>query len=89
MCPAPSMTAASYSSLGTLMKNCRSRKMMNADAMNGTVSAGRLFIHEPQGMICPRMRSRLGMKVTVPGIMRVASSTMKMALRRERMRAKA
>ena len=36
--PAPSMRAASASSSGIVMKNCRKRKVAVADAMSGSVS---------------------------------------------------
>ena len=81
--PQPSMQAASHSSTGRRLKNCRSRKMLKALAMNGTVSPCRVFSHEPpgSGITSPRMTRKLGSRVMASGIIMVLSRPKKITSR--------
>ena len=94
--PEPSMRAASHNSQGICAKNWRSRKMLKTLTMYGTVIPCNVFSHEQPPLRVgmqkspPRMTMKLGMMVTMAGIIMVLSSSANMSSRpKKRMRAKA
>src|SRR6266567_8462221 len=81
-CPAPSIRAASASSLGIERKNWRKRKMEKALAMKGTICTWYVSNQPRQGRPAQATRlglmsTYLGMSVASRGIMSVARKTVK------------